>query len=72
MDFVKENAANTLTAEGCVTIPTSEYAELVRYKSYLELFLSTYDKDRTWANSSLATAIMETVYPAAESEDGDA
>lgn len=31
-----------------ITITTSEYAELVRSKAYLELILGAYEENRSW------------------------
>jgi hypothetical protein len=58
MDFIKENAGVSHT-EGTVTISIKDYAELIRYKTFLELFLSTHDKARSWANSDIVDAIKE-------------
>lgn len=60
MDFVKENAG-VLHTEGNVTIAIKDYAELIRYKTFLELFLATYDKSRSWANSDIVDAIKERI-----------
>jgi hypothetical protein len=42
-----------------VNISIKDFAELIRCKTFLELYLATYDKERTWANENVLDAIKE-------------
>ena len=55
-----------------MTIAIKDYAELIRYKTFLELFLATYDKSRSWANSDIVESIKERLVRVEESEEENA
>lgn len=42
-----------------VNISIKDFAELIRCKTFLELYLATYDKERTWTSENVLDAIKE-------------
>lgn len=65
-----QNNSHAAGAEDMVTIPLSEYTELVRKDTLLQIILNSKNM-KSWEVAAVVTAVHSTLFPDALAESGD-